>query len=326
MATRKNTPIWARYQNKKRLKRKYRLYHPKLGSLSNRLTLEAPANFSLIHNRSAVVEYVNKTTSHINEGEFVLMDMNRIEQTDFVTVSWIIAWMMDPMTKRYAMFKHLIVRTPCGNNQPGDTFRRCHFYGTVTRLNKSHNYFMSRTSNVINSAYTKEIIDFASASGVETGRTVLNPILVEIFSNTNNHATVDSNSKIPWFVSLVDNEETVCFSIIDLGVGVYESLRTNDAIRNLPERERSVVEEMYDNSQSQYLALQIPHGVFSSTKKRYRGKGLKQIYDLVSPKIFNKFILISNRAMVDMLDLSRTHNDADCNLSGTIYYWEIRKD
>ena len=326
MSTRKDTPQWARYRNAKRLRRKRKSYHPEAGSMSNRLILEAPLVFSLIRNRSAVIEYISKTMSHINNGKFVLMDISHIDYTDYATVSLLIAWMMDSRTMRHASFKHLVVRTPDSNSYPGEIFQRCHFDGTVTKLDKKHNYFMSRTSKVINSVYTSEIIHFTSRSGVISGQQVINPMLVEIFSNTNNHATISGSSKIPWFVSIVDNDDVVCFSIIDLGIGIYESLRTNDAIINLPESEKMIVERMYENKQSRYLATQIPRGVFSSTKKAYRGKGLKQIHDLASPRIFNKFMLITNRAMIDMLDLGRIYSDAEHSLSGTVYYWEIRKD
>lgn len=326
MASRKLTTEWARYKNHKRLKRKGRKYIPKINIGVKRVVVHAPESFSIIELREEVIEYIDKILKYSNKNKFVLMDMSKIYKTDALTVALIIAVMMDRRESNIKSFvRHVSVKIPTGNSQPAEIFRKCHFDDTVTTHIADQNYFMSRTDKAINIKYTNEIINFAADRGVSDARTILNPILVEIFSNTNNHASIDEG-KIPWYLSIMDNGESLCFSVIDLGMGIFESLRTNQAIKNLPKHEYDVVSDMYDNEQSKYLSLQIPNGVYSSTKETYRGKGLREIYEkAISSTTCRKFVIISNKAMVNLLDINNIQHDSNSSFSGTSFYWEMKK-
>ena len=326
MANRKLTTEWARYKNRKRIKRKDKKYFHRINAETREVVVRAPEIFSIIESREKVIEYIDKIFEYSSQDKFVVMDMGAIIKTDALTVSLVIAIMTDRRESNINSFvKHVAVKIPTGNSQPAEIFRKCHFNDTVTKRIADQNYFMSRTDNVVNMKYTNEIIEFAINRGISDAKTILNPVLVEIFSNTNNHASIDQE-KIPWYLSIMDNGNSLCFSVIDLGIGIFESLKTNQAIKNLPKREYDVVNDMYDNEQSKYLSLQIPNGVYSSTKESYRGKGLKEIYEKAnSSTTCKKFVIISNKAMVNLLSINTIQNDSGFSFNGTAFYWEMKK-
>jgi hypothetical protein len=296
-------------------------------SSASRVIIEAPKKFSLIENRNEVITYINSVFNKAKQGVFLQMNMGEVQYTDPLTVTLVISLMMDARIESREKLNYIEVRTPNENTEPARIFRECHFRETVMTHNADQNYFMSRTSSQVNQQFTSEIIKFAHSKGIADANTILNPLLVEMFSNTNNHATPsDETIKIPWFISIMEENNRLCFSVIDLGVGIYESLRSNAALQNIPQKEYNVVTDMYSNDQSRYLSASIPKGVYSSTKLNYRGKGLKEIYDkATSSTSCEKFVIISNKAMVDILDIGTVKQDSGETFSGTAFYWEMKK-
>lgn len=328
MSNWKNTPRWALYKNNKRLSRKHRAYKLKTkNSYTNRLVIKAPRKFSLLDNRNETIAYINNIFSKAKQGIFLQMDMGKIDYTDPLTVTLVIALMMDARIESIKRLKYISVKIPDEDTVSGHIFKDCHFRETVLTGNADLNYFMSRTSSQVNQTYTEQIIKFAQSRGILDATSILNPLLVEIFSNTNNHATpLDESSVVPWFLSVVEKDDRLCFSVIDLGIGIYESLRSSNAIQNIPSQEFNVLVDMYDNEQSRYLSQTIPKGVYSSTRLNFRGKGLKTIYKKANDSTTCiKFDIISNRAMVDVLNINKIQQDSGESLDGTAFYWEMEK-
>ena len=182
----KNTQRWAARKNKKRLKRKNKKYVPKNG----RLKLESPKLFSIIKNRDSVIRFFNRAIDFVKNKKYIELDFVHISETDAVTVSLLIAIMMDNKKEiGQAFYKYASITIPGRRSKAYEMFNKCDFHTTVTTGNSTHNYFISRIDSKVNQKYTEEIIQFAEESGIRDAKTILNPILVEIFANTNNHAT-----------------------------------------------------------------------------------------------------------------------------------------
>lgn len=330
MACRKNTPSWARYKNNKRLKRRYiKHVSPIRGGTVKRKDILAPRVFSLLRNRSSVIEYIDGIMKHAKSKEYVTMNISEVTDTDPLTVSLLIAIMMDKRIKaRMSFAKYVSIRIPTGDSGPAAMFRKCDFHRIVTSGSSDSNYFMSRVDTSINRRIIKEVLKLAEKKNIEGARSNLSPILVEIMSNTNNHAGLsdDRDDEYPWHLSIIEEENKICFSVIDLGVGIYESLKTNEALRNIPKEEWSAVNNIYENEQSRYLATNIPKGVYSSTKLNFRGKGLREIYIRANRTAsIGEFVIITNKARVDVLNIEKQNIDSGCSFRGTAYYWEMAK-
>jgi hypothetical protein len=339
MARKKGSANWARYKNKKRLQRKGVHYLPNPGYLDlglpveddSRENLVAPKNFSLLKNRNKVIEYLEKVVRNIQEKKYSIMNMRDIQNTDLATIGVVISMMMDKRVQQGQMRKYMNVYVPPPNTPAGKLFGKAEFHQTVTNRGIAKNtYFLSRRSTKVNSDYIEDVwqnaVDFLGKENTK----YLSPIMVELMKNTNNHANpnkAEDSQNIPWFLAVVEDKHKgiMTFTIVDLGVGIFESLR----LKNLADtsgQPYDVVTDMYENAQSTFLRTHIPKGVSSSTGLFYRGTGLKQVYDLANKGNYVTFKVVTNRAIVDMLNVKDAARDSDESFGGTIYYWEMSKN
>ena len=328
----KGSPAWARYKNRKRLLRKYLSYKPNLDFeklIQNRgkTFLFAPDNFSLIDNPGEVIEYFYSVEINAKAGIYTVMDMSAISKTDLATISLLISIMMDRRKTARLFKKYVNIYIPRAGSTPGQLFRKAQFRETVTAKGiADHTFFLSRLGKKFNEKYANDVREYAERFlGVENpGK--LAPLLVEIISNTNNHATpnaLEEDDKLPWFLAVLEDNESgkIVFSVVDLGVGIFESLRTK-GLADTDNFEDSI-KDLYQNSQSKFLRTNIPKGVDSSTGLEYRGLGLQAIYNFAKNAIYDKFIIITNSAVVNLKNVKTNRPDSGVPLGGTIYYWEM---
>jgi hypothetical protein len=333
----------AENKHRKFLKRKYKRYDqllrqefgPKNRSLKiEKESLYAPANFSLFDNREEVAKYFLEIRKNIDNKIPTIMDMATIERTDFVTICFLIATMMDGRERIRTLFQYLTVRVPRANAEVRDLFDKAQFLETVTKRGiADHGYFLSRLDKSINKEYSLDILNRAQKFFQDkVDLATLSPILTEIFTNTNNHANPDSqddSDKLPWFASSLEvpDEGKICYSVIDLGVGIHQSLSDKGVkLVSTGGLTWTALQNMFSTSQGRLLSTGIPGGVNSSTKLLYRGQGLKDIYDNANLGPYRKFELITNKARVNLKDASNIYPDSTANLEATIYYWEIQYD
>jgi len=336
MKGRKGSPGWADYKNKKRLSRQRLFYIPNPEFLklippaddNDREFIKAPDEFSVLTNRGPVIEFFKSVLENVYTKVYSVMDMSAISSTDLATISLLISVMMDQRSKEALIRKYMTVYTPSENTLPGQLFRKAQFHQTVTKQGiADHTFFLSRRSTKVNADYIDDILkyteNFLGANSTET----LSPVLVEIISNTNNHANPSSKEgedKIPWFLSVLEDREAnkMIFSVVDLGVGIFESLKLK-GLANTDNLFEDAIKDMYANSQSKFLRTNIPKGVDSSTGLFYRGQGLQTVHALVKSSNYDTFTIVTNRAAVNLKSINDNHRDSAESLGGTIYYWEM---
>lgn len=339
MSNIRGSSTWARYKNKKRLSRKHVNYTPNSNYLrlsapasdEERDNLVAPENFSILTNRGPVIEYLHHVLDRIKSRTYSIMNMRDIKRTDLATIAIVISMMMDRRNQEAKMRKYVNVFIPPAGSEAGNLFRQSQFHQTVTGQGiADHTFFLSRRSTKVNTAYIDDILVYAEKLLGKDCIGQLSPIMVELMQNTNNHAnpscTIDSMN-IPWFLAVLEDNITgkMIFSIVDLGIGIFESLK----LKNLADTSNqfdNAIADMYDNSQSKFLRINIPKGIDSSTGLSYRGKGLKTVYALANKGKYDTFKVVTNRALVDMLSTSKNIIDSADSFGGTVYYWEMSKN
>jgi hypothetical protein len=328
----KGSPEWARYKNKKRLSRKYLSYNPnpvfeKVLHNKGKVYLIAPEKFSLIDNTSEVIEYFSDIDTNAKAGIYTVMDMSEITVTDLATISLLISVMMDRRRKARLFRKYITIYIPPANSQAGILFRKAQFRETVSAKGVAdHSFFLSRVGKKFNEKIANEVQVYAEnfLKVINPGR--ITPLLVEMMSNTNNHAVpnaLEEEEKLPWFLSIIEDIDSkkMIFSLVDLGIGIFESLRAKglDQSKDFD----GSINSIYKNSQSKFLAKNIPLGVDSSTGLDYRGQGLQTIYNYAKNGIYDRFNIVTNCAVVDLKNISTIHSDSGISLGGTVYYWEM---
>jgi hypothetical protein len=328
----KGSPQWARYKNKKRLLRKGLIYTP--NSEFTRLIedrgkdfIAAPENFSLVDNPGGVIEYFRSVQDNAKLQIQTVMDMRSVDKTDLATISLLISVMMDRRKSAKAFKRSTTIYIPPAQTEPGRLFRKAQFHETVTAHGiADHAFFLSRRSTKVNEEYLRDVLNYAEKFLSVGNPGKLSPLLVEIISNTNNHANPDvkeEEDRLPWFLSVLEDKDTgkMIFSVVDLGVGIFESLKMK-GLASTDNFEDSI-KDMYQNSQSKFLRTNIPEGVNSSTGLYYRGKGLQTIYEYAKNAIYDKFTIITNKAVVNLKNTNQNTVDSGDSLDGTVYYWEM---
>ncbi|MBU2949710.1 hypothetical protein KO493_03250 [Tamlana agarivorans] len=150
--------------------------------------------------------------------------------------------------------------------------------------------------------------------------------LIELMHNTNNHAVYGKEGDKHWFLSVqhLPKENKVCFSFIDFGVGIFDSLN-NKGEESKWYGWRSPLSKIFTFNNNKELLKLILNGDLHKTVtgKYYRGKGLPGIYDAFKRNDFSKLHIISNDVFADVKNNDfRTLTN---KFSGTFVYWELNK-
>ena len=315
-------------KHRKKLKRKYKKYNPdfwRAVEVSRKRTLSrvisAPLNFSIIKNTDEVIRFFDAVRIAQVNREFVRLDTSEVTYTDLATITMLMAHMYDESLP----WGYLTVTGP-KNEQPKELFRKVQFDETVRSRDSDSAHFLRRGGLDNNKNYKEAILERTQAFFGGKKDTHLNPILTEIISNTNNHASSTEKVKVPWLITMEEDDidKTIKYCVIDLGIGIYESLtRQGNYIRKAPFGVQWL-EAFFKNSQYETLANNIPDGLLSSTNLDYRGQGMQNIYSLANLGSFKEFSIITNSAQVNLLDLSENGSDSLYNFRGTLYYWTLQ--
>ncbi len=339
MTRRKGSAAWAKYKDERRRRRQNVSYAPNPNyrklfapeSDTDRIQLVAPKKFSILTNRDEVIRYLKRVAEHVRQRDYAVINMRDITSTDLATIAIVISMMMDERAEEGLMRKYMNVYIPPPHTNPGRLFMEAQFHQTVTKEGiADHTFFLSRRSNEVNIEYIADVLKYARSFLGEDNVEYLSPIMVEVMQNTNNHANPDGtedSENIPWFLAVHENAETgvMTFTIVDLGIGIFESLK----LKNLADTSKlfdDAITDMYGNSQSKFLSVNIPKGVDSSTGLAYRGKGLKTVHALANKGNYGTFKVVTNRALIDVLNTSKVAIDSSESISGTVFYWEMDKN
>ena len=149
-------------------------------------------------------------------------------------------------------------------------------------------------------------------------------LLVELMHNTNNHASFTSSGKKHWFLSIqhIKEENKVCFSFIDFGVGIFKSLN-NKGKKSKWYDWRDSLSKIFTFKNNKELLKLILNGELHKTVtgKYYRGKGLPGIYQSYKNNDLSKLHIISNDVFSNIENNKFSH--LDNHFSGTFVYWEL---
>lgn len=149
---------------------------------------------------------------------------------------------------------------------------------------------------------------------------------LELMQNTNNHASLKGPNEHHWYTTVSYDKEKnkACFSFIDYGVGIIESINRNEKGK-------------FWNSLSKIFSVLNPHddGDFlrmlldgrihkTATGDYYRGKGLPGVYKAFSDNKISNLVIITNDAMADCQN--NVFKTLKKKFVGTYIYWELNVD
>ena len=145
-------------------------------------------------------------------------------------------------------------------------------------------------------------------------------ILIELMSNTNNHASKKDGSHCKWWLYVFTDPKTknTSYTFLDLGVGIFDSMADKGYFSKLYKKlpifgDKKVVEDLLSGR------LQSR----SDLDNEIRGKGIPQILEYSKLNEFKEFYIITNKVKINLKN--HQFHFLHHNFSGTMIHWEIQK-
>lgn len=291
--------------------------------------------FSILKNRNQVIRYTNDIDKLLRQEVDINMDLSKSTNADLPTICMLSAYMLDRRTPG----KHLQVTLPPTNSAHHTIWGESQFDRMIVRQRRrdfNSGRFLSRSDNFVNGVVIRDVLDrTVEHFGKEHTSKLreLNSIIGEIVENTALHAHPKKTRKIPWIINTHSIEGSDYrereYCIIDLGVGIYDSIKENvDRWNTTRAKVLHRLTNALDSTstQSRFLSKNIPIGIGSASNEATRGKGVKAVYELAQAAVYTDFDIITNKAHVNIKDIGSVSKDSESSLNGTIYYWKIRID
>lgn len=306
----------ARHSHDNRLLKYHRL-HKKATKNISYTSMDAPTNFSILDNRDSVIQYFNTIKHMLNQKEYTQINLRKVASIDLPTLCLLGAFMLDRNTRS----EYLEVTSPLSNSAAYRFFEEAQFENMIIKKRRpdfNSGVFLSRREDEVNKEAIGDIltktVDYFGESNQQRLRD-LPPIIIEIVTNTADHASPDSRYTLPWIINTYETKDgngnkLKQYCIIDMGVGIYETLIDK---ANSQQQGKSLWYTIIkrENSQGEFFKQAIPKGLQSRTTLPQRGKGIKYIYDTVSgDNMYKRFEIITNKTRVNLTNLGLVEKDS----------------
>lgn len=148
-------------------------------------------------------------------------------------------------------------------------------------------------------------------------------VYIELMQNTNNHASLHGPHEHHWYTTVTYNREKnkACFSFIDYGVGIIQSINKNEKGKFW--KAHSLIKNILKpRNNGDFLRLLLDGSVHkTATGNYYRGKGLPGVYKAFKDNKISNLVVITNDAFADCS--RESYKTLSNKFEGTYIYWEL---
>jgi hypothetical protein len=292
--------------------------------------IKAPKIFSLLDNTEELLSFIHKVDVCFNDRKkvFIRMKYTTVISYDAIVVllSKLIQFKankiefngdfpkdrnLEKILRESGFIEYLYKNF---DNQDTYTFDK----KIYTHANKNVNPAL--TSNIIGDASKKIWKEKRRCPGLQR-------VFIELMQNTNNHASNHRKGEKLWWSSIVYNkeEEKVCFSFIDYGVGILDSLK-NKETGKFAKIFTSIKSILKPNNNADVLMLLLEGKIHELIKEQAynRGKGLPGIFKAWQSNDISNLIVITNNVYANVA--GNKYLEMRDDLSGTFIYWELNRN
>ena len=305
-------------------------YAPRSKKTSDRydITIKVPKVFSLMKEPETAVSFISKVEKALNNGQTTYIDMSNVE----VLADGALVVLLSSMIK----FKSNNIKF--NGNFPDDEKVRAslvrsgffdQLYGThgikeQDSYSFTQNRIFTHANKIVDSRLSSEIIKSMSRLIWKEDRRCpgVQRAFLELMQNTNNHADKNKNGVHHWWTTVSYNQEEnkACFSFIDYGIGITQSIYNDD--RSRLHKVLDFIQRTFNpQHDADLLELLLKGKIHSSTGMYYRGKGLPGIFAANRDNKLSNLVVISNKAKADVS--KNLYIQLDKDFSGTFVYWEL---
>ncbi|GAB3869904.1 hypothetical protein GCM10028824_17720 [Hymenobacter segetis] len=283
--------------------------------------LVAPENFSFIENTNEVLNYFNASRNLITKANPVYLDISKISNLTPDTIALLMAKLSEKASKK-AGFSGNAPTKPALKK----LFIESGFYDYVK---SNGTKVASQTNKLWKHSTNNEVVSQIAGNAKKACKDLLisdsnnevsDPLynlLVEAMSNTIHHAQKNNTlDGLNWWLYyyLDENTNTLKYSFIDLGIGIFKSANFNTF--------RKAFSYVYKGNM--FLVKPFLDGQITSSRENdneISGKGVRQILSCSALPEFKRFIIITNDVKIDVK--TQQSEELDTNFEGTFIYWEV---
>lgn len=293
--------------------------------------VKAPKVLSLVTNTEETIAFINKVKGIYDKRKKLFVILKEVKVIEYDAIILLLSILIKFKSKGISFN---------GDFPENPTARRIlinsNFFKYISdNFPDQDRYDLVREGRIITHAQKKvdsDLTDSVIADssewiwGEERRCTGVQRSLIELMHNTNNHAAYEGAAEKHWWLSVQrrKKDNTACFSFIDFGVGIFESLYNSKGVDSKWHNWRKGMMKLFnfDDDHTELLKL-ILNGTMhrTVTGKSYRGKGLPGIFGAYKRKDISKLHIISNDVYADV------ENNIFLSLknvfSGTFVYWEV---
>lgn len=293
----------------------------------------APLNFSFLKNATEVIKFLAHLRMCFDEKKPVKLFLKDVQEIDNDGIVVLISI----LTRFKANGIGFSVRRP-NDRKVRDKLNKAHFFECLdTRLKDVSKYQFGQDNNIYTIADREVVTDVTLSLILDAAETIwgepkrcpgVQTVFVELMHNTIAHALgggtkhEDIEKRKHWWCTVDKTQENkVCFSFVDYGIGVFNSLK------NKPKSSKwfsfpNIVESLRYSSNADTFRDILNGKIHRTvTGEYFRGKGLPGIYENYERGIIKNLHIITNDVFFD------AKNDnfikLDNHFEGTFVYWEI---
>lgn len=290
--------------------------------------VKAPTCLSMIENTEKTLAFISDLERSLEKQEKVFVVLKNVEKIASGAIVVLLSIMIKFKDKGIAF----------NSDHPKNAAARQYlinsgFFGQLYKQDDSYSIrerhgIFTHADKVVDSNLSNELIFKVSKLiwGKPYRCTGVQQVYIELMQNTNNHASMHGPNEHHWYTTVTYNKEKnkACFSFIDYGVGIIQSINKNEKGKfwNVLSKIMSVLKPK-DNGD--FLRLLLNGSVHkTATGQYYRGKGLPGVYNAFEKDKISNLVIITNDAFADC---SRNNYKTLKNkFEGTYIYWELNSN
>lgn len=304
--------------------------HPQIHTYLHSIKFKAPTDFSIVNNPEESISFYNKILYKRDEnkiGTHFAIDSSAVKNVTVDAIMYLIAIIS-------AAKYNEVHRYTFSGNFPDDTkakeiYIECGFLFFV-KANKNQVYrgktdkIKILKGNDVNTEIAELICGFTDQYCKMTPEEMGNfyPVLIELMSNTRQHAYKHDNSKIPryWYIFAERKDDAVQFVFLDTGIGIPKTVH------------KEIVEKLMKNlfnlkNDSEFIKSTLDGSFRTETKKENRGQGLPQISECFKSGLFRDvFVYSGSGACILSYNNTEEYTTKDFlnETFGTLFCWQIK--
>jgi hypothetical protein len=283
--------------------------------------LIAPGSFSIVQNPTEAIGFLNNIRFYAERYNLTL-DLSGVQLLTTDAIAAMVAT-LTPLTRTGVMIRGVSPRDPSAQRILVGSGFFDHYRSEQPLPRVPHGQMSQEKSKKVQPDIAKDLIHFGikALSGSDGKCTAAYRVLIESMSNTHNHAlsakarSQRSQETETWWATVYADlaRKRVCFTFVDVGVGIFGSVRL-DKVRRL-------YRLLGLRSDAAILRDMLNGRVESSTGLPYRGKGLPAISRLSIAGKIDSLVIVANDVHADVS--ADQYKMLPVGFRGTLLYWEI---